>query len=35
VLAVARQPRAWLWLLLAYGVLRNLPWMPFAWLAPG
>lgn len=35
VLAVARRPRMWLWLLLAYGVLRNLPWMPFAWLAPG
>ena len=35
VLAVARRPRAWLWLLLGYGVLRNLPWPPFAWLAPG
>ena len=35
VLAVARRPRPWLWLLLGYGVLRNLPWPPFAWLAPG
>jgi hypothetical protein len=35
VLAIARRPRAWLWLLLGYGVLRNLPWLPFAWLAPG
>lgn len=32
--ALAR-PRPWLWLLLGYAVLRNLPWMPFAWLAPG
>lgn len=35
VLAIARRPRAWLWLLLGYGVLRNLPWLPFTWLAPG
>lgn len=35
VLGVARRPRLWLWLLLGYGVLRNLPWLPFAWLAPG
>jgi len=35
VLAVARRPRPWLWLLLGYAVLRNLPWPPFAWLAPG
>ena len=32
--ALAR-PKPWLWLLLGYGVLRNLPWPPFAWLAPG
>lgn len=35
VLAFARRPRLWLWLLLGYAVLRNLPWVPFAWLAPG
>lgn len=35
VLAVARRPRMWLWVLLGYTVLRNLPWPPFAWLAPG
>lgn len=28
-------PNSWLAVLLGYGVLRNLPWMPFAWLAPG
>ena len=27
--------RAWAVVLIAYGVLRNLPWPPFAWLAPG
>lgn len=25
----------WLGLILGFGVLRNLPWEPFAWLAPG
>ena len=28
-------PKTWLVVLLGYGVMRNLPWMPFAWLAPG
>lgn len=28
-------PRFWLWLLVSYWVLRNLPWPPFSWLAPG
>src|SRR5580765_1418004 len=28
-------PRLWLWLLGGYWVLRNLPWPPFHWLAPG
>lgn len=28
-------PKLWLAVLLGYGVLHNLPWMPFAWLAPG
>lgn len=27
--------RGWATLVLGFGVLRNLPWMPFAWLAPG
>ncbi len=31
----AGNPRAWLAVLLGYWILRNLPWMPFAWLAPG
>ncbi len=28
-------PKFWLVLLLGYWVLRNLPWWPFSWLAPG
>lgn len=28
-------PRVWLWLLVSYWILRNLPWPPFSWLAPG
>jgi hypothetical protein len=28
-------PRAWLAVLCGYWLLRNLPWAPFAWLAPG
>ena len=31
----AANPKLWLVLLLGYAVLRNLPWMPFSWLAPG
>ena len=27
--------RGWLVLLVGYALLRNLPWPPFAWLAPG
>lgn len=36
--AVARwlyEPRLWLGAVVAFGVLRNLPWMPFSSLAPG
>ncbi|GAB2507267.1 DUF2752 domain-containing protein [Lysobacter humi (ex Lee et al. 2017)] len=36
--AVARRlydARLWLGAVIAFGVLRNLPWMPFAALAPG
>ena len=29
------RPALWLWLLLGYGVLRNIPWYPFNLLAPG
>ncbi len=35
LLPFAGNPRIWLVALLGYWVLRNLPWMPFAWLAPG
>lgn len=28
-------PKLWLAVLLGYWILRNLPWWPFAWLAPG
>lgn len=27
--------RLWIALLVLFGVLRNLPWWPFSWLAPG
>lgn len=27
--------KAWITLLVAFGVLRNLPWAPVAWMAPG
>jgi hypothetical protein len=27
--------RYWIFALLLFGVLRNLPWWPFSWLAPG
>lgn len=27
--------RVWAVVLIGYGVLRNLPWPPFSWLAPG
>jgi hypothetical protein len=29
------RPLPWLAVLVGYTVLRNLPWSPFAWLAPG
>lgn len=35
LLKILADPRLWLWLLIGYGVLRNLPWYPFALLAPG
>jgi hypothetical protein len=28
-------PKAWIALLIAFGVLRNLRWAAFAWMAPG
>lgn len=27
--------KVWIGLLLVFGVMRNLPWAPFAWMAPG
>ena len=27
--------RAWAVVVIGYAVLRNLPWPPFSWLAPG
>ena len=35
VMAVAMQPKLWLWVLPGYWVARNLPWVPFCLLAPG
>jgi len=34
VVRVLANPRLWLVVLLGFGVLRNLPFAPFAWLAP-
>lgn len=34
VAGLLSEPRLWLVLLPAYWVARNLPWPPFAWLAP-
>ena len=34
-MAVAMQPKLWLWVLPGYWVARNLPWVPFSLLAPG
>jgi hypothetical protein len=34
LLKTLADPRLWLWLLLGYAVLRNLPWYPFTLLAP-
>jgi hypothetical protein len=35
VLSRIGDARTWAVLLIGYGVLRNLPWQPFTWLAPG
>jgi len=35
VMRVLGSARAWLWLLLGFGLLRNLPLAPFSALAPG
>ncbi|HZX75809.1 DUF2752 domain-containing protein [Lysobacter sp.] len=32
---VAHDGWVWIGVLLVFGVLRNLPWWPFAWMAPG
>jgi hypothetical protein len=34
LMRVLANPTFWLVLLVGYAVLRNLPWMPFALLAP-
>lgn len=34
-MAVAMEPKLWLFLLPTYWVVRNLPWWPFTWLAAG
>ena len=34
-MAVLAEPKFWLMLLPVYWVARNLPWVPFTWLAPG
>jgi hypothetical protein len=35
LLAVLTNPKLWLVVIPGYWVLRNLPWWPFSWLAPG
>jgi hypothetical protein len=35
VLRMLQSPVIWLGLILFYWLARNLPWWPFAWLAPG
>ena len=35
VAARLRDARLWMFVVLAFTVARNLPWPPFAWLAPG
>jgi hypothetical protein len=35
VLDVLNSAKFWVGLLLAFWFLRNLPWWPFAWMAPG
>ena len=35
VVSTLSRPTLWLWLLPAYWIARNLPWRPFAWMAPG
>lgn len=35
VVAILTSAKFWIGLLLAFWLLRNLPWWPFAWLAPG
>lgn len=35
VMRVLTAPKFWLVLLPAYWIARNLPWVPFTWLAPG
>ncbi|MCW0374816.1 DUF2752 domain-containing protein [Xanthomonas sacchari] len=34
LLKILADPRLWLWVLLGYALLRNLPWYPFTLLAP-
>lgn len=35
LMRVINTPALWLWVLPAYWIARNLPWVPFTWLAPG
>ena len=34
-MSVVMTPKLWMLLLPAYWIARNLPWVPFSWLAPG
>jgi len=35
LLELLTNPKLWLIVIPSYWVLRNLPWWPFSWLAPG
>jgi hypothetical protein len=35
VMTVAMEPKLWIVAIPAYWIARNLPWWPFAWMAPG
>jgi len=35
LITLLMKPAFWLILLPAYWIARNLPWVPFTWLAPG
>ncbi len=35
LMTLAMEPKVWIFAIPAYWIARNLPWVPFVWLAPG